>query len=67
MYMKLPVWNVYTEDFNGGIVSYNIFNHGSFWDSVKKDFKQCRDDFDGFSARVQRELMYYFWSKCIFF
>ena len=40
MYMKLPVWNVYTEDFNGGIVSYNIFNHDGFWDSVKKDFKQ---------------------------
>lgn len=64
MYMKIPVWNVYVEDFNGEIASYNIFNHGGFWESVKKDFKKYRDDFDGFSAKVQRELMYYFWAKC---
>ena len=58
-------YNVYEEDFNRKeIVVRNIFTHQSFYDSLVKIKKECKDDFAAFSDRVQKSLMYYYWSKC---
>lgn len=63
--MHKMVWNVYVENFNKKEIEvYNIFDHVSFDNGVKKAYKQHKDDFDAFAESVKRELMYYFWSKC---
>ena len=62
--MQKMVWNVYYEDFNGKeIKPFNIFDHYSFNEDVKKIYKKHKDDFDTFSKEVESSLMYYFWSK----
>lgn len=63
--MHEMIWNVYVEDFNRKqIGTYNIFNHYSFNEDVKKAYKHHKDDFHAFSQAVKNSLMYYFWSKC---
>lgn len=57
-------WNVIYYDFNRrAITTYNIFNHGRFYEDVKAVMKKnlSRKDFD---EALKRELMYYFWSRC---
>lgn len=57
-------WYVYYHDSNAQkIIRWNIFNHGSFTEKVKKLLKDnlSRDEFeDG----LKKYLMYYMWSKC---
>ena len=58
------VWNTYRANFtNKKIEIYNIFNHYSFDESVKKIIKKrlSREDL---SVALRREVMYYFWSRC---
>ena len=58
------IWNVYREDINARRIEvYNIFDHGSFYESVKKLMKKKLPK-DDFSEALRQEVMYYFWSKC---
>jgi hypothetical protein len=56
-------WNVCVER-NGEFVSYNVFDHYSFDEAVRKDFKKYKDDFNAFADKLKSEAMYYYWSKC---
>lgn len=56
-------WNVYHYNINKKkIESYNIFNHYSFREYVKKAVRECfiKEDF---VEQLKSELRYYFWSK----
>lgn len=56
-------WNVYRFDINRQkIVTFNIFDHGSFLKYVKKAANKLKTK-EEFSEQLKRELMYYFWSK----
>lgn len=58
-------WRVIVEDFNGRrIVDYDIFEHCSFAEDVRKAYKKHRTDFDAFSEKVRGSLFYYYRSKC---
>lgn len=58
-------WLVIVEDFNGKrIVEYDIFEHYSFAEDVRKAYRKHRTDFDAFAEKVRRSLFYYFRSKC---
>lgn len=58
-------WNVYVGDFNANEIKvYNIFNHSSFTEDVKKICKKYKDDYATFCDKLKGSLMYYFWSKC---
>ena len=58
-------WYAYYEDFNGKkIVPFNIFNHSRFSKDIKEEFKKNKDNFEEFKERLQRNLQYYYWSKC---
>lgn len=58
-------WKVYLEDWNAReIIEYDIFEHGSFAEDVKKAYRKHRTDFDAFAEKVRGALMYRFWSKC---
>lgn len=58
-------WFVYVEDFNGRKISeYDIFEHYSFAEDVKKAYKRHRNDFEAFAKEVRGALAYCFWSKC---
>ena len=62
--MQKMVWNVYYENFNSReIQPFNVFDHYSFSEDVKKIYKKYKDDFDTFSKEIKSSLMYYFWSK----
>lgn len=62
--MKLE-WNVLYENFNARkIESFNIFDHYSFNEDVKKLFRKYKDDRKTFEEEVLSSLRYYFWSKC---
>ena len=57
-------WYVYYYDINhGNIVTYNIFDHGSF----KEDFNKLISDYnitkEEFANKLDIMLRYYFWSK----
>lgn len=55
---------MYIHDFNERkIKEYNIFNHGRFYEDVKKNLKKCKTK-DEFASEFKRDLQYYFWSKC---
>lgn len=63
--MREMHWRVFVEDFNGKrIEEYDIFNHGSFVEDVRKAYRKHRTDFDAFAERVRGLLFYYFNSKC---
>lgn len=56
-------WNVYISDFNSKkIKTYNIFNHGSFAEDVKK---LCKEDItkEEFSEKLRKCVQYRYWSK----
>lgn len=58
-------WNVYYGNFNKReIQTFNVFNHGAFYDSCVKAKKKFKEDREGFAEEVRSSLMYYFWSKC---
>ena len=60
--MKLQ-WNVYRENFNSKKIEvFNIFNHGRFYEDIKKDLKKCETK-EKFSVILQKHLRYYYWSK----
>ena len=53
-------WNVFRYDFNSGkIVTYNIFNHVSFAENVKKWLKKC-DNKEEFAKELKRIILL-FW------
>lgn len=59
-----PVYNVYIHDLNKReIKKYNIFEHGRFYEDVKKNLKKCKTK-EEFADKFKRDLQYYFWSKC---
>lgn len=62
-----PVWNVYKYDVNRTkIYVFNVFDHGTFWNYVKKIFNTSADEMtrEYFDKQLERELLFYFWSKC---
>lgn len=63
--MRRMHWRVFAENFNGKrIEEYDIFEHYSFAEDVKKAYRKYRNDFDAFSEKVRGLLFYYFRSKC---
>ena len=60
--IKNLTWNVFRYDINARkIETYNVFNHGSFYNDV---MKIPRKDKLEFTEKLRREAQYYFWSKC---
>ena len=56
-------WNVFYHNVNKQkIETFNIFEHYSFNESVKKILKKCNDKKE-FAKELKFELMYYFCSK----
>lgn len=56
-------WNVYRYNFNTKKIElFNIFKHGSFYESIKKLFKKYKDKTE-FAENLRKELLYYFWCK----
>lgn len=56
-------WNVYRHNFNTREIEvFNIFDHASFYESIKKLFKKYKDKTE-FAENLRKELLYYFWSK----
>ncbi len=69
---KTLEWNVIIED-NGRIVVFNVFDHYGFLRDLvkakkqyKKDLKEMTEEkaLERFVEKVDRELSYYYWSKC---
>lgn len=57
-------WNVYYYDFNRDkIDTYNVLNHYSFFEYVKKAAKKYKTK-EEFAEQLKKEVRYYFWSKC---
>ena len=58
-------WNVFVGNFNTkSIEVYNIFKHSGFIKSCRKALIESDGDDRAFLVAVNRELRYYFWSKC---
>lgn len=56
-------WNVYRYSINRNkVVSFNIFDHGSFYNDIKEDFKQCSNK-EEFAKKLRSNVFYYFWCK----
>jgi len=64
--MKKPiklVWNAYNyRSFGQGLRVFNIFDHYSFMESVRKLLKKPMSK-EEFSELLRREVLYYYWSK----
>ena len=64
--MKKPiklVWNAYNYRSVGqGLRVFNIFDHYSFMESVRKLLKKPMSK-EEFSEMLRREVLYYYWSK----
>lgn len=61
--MKLEYY-VYYHNFNGkSIEKFNIFDHGRFFEDIKKDLKKY-DTKEEFAERLRGHLFYYYGSKC---
>ena len=57
-------WNVFYHNCNSrSIETFNVFEHGSFREYVKKAAKKYQSKED-FAKQLRSEVMYYFWSKC---
>ena len=57
-------WYVYYHDINKQkIVTFNIFDHCRFDESVRKSLKKTNDK-DVFAKKLKGDLLYYFWAKC---
>lgn len=58
-------WYVYIENINRKCIEkYNIFEHYSFLEDIKKAYKEADGNFQLFENKVKSSLTYYFWSKC---
>ena len=56
-------WNVYRYNINARKIEvFNIFDHQSFKDNVKKFRKTCATK-DEFASKVRSDLMYFFWCR----
>lgn len=56
-------WNVFYHNINKKkIETFNIFEHDSFYEDIKRATKQY-DNKDEFIKYLKSSLMYYFWSK----
>jgi hypothetical protein len=56
-------WNVFRYNMNlREIETYNIFNHGTFLEYVKKAAEKYKNK-DEFVEQLKTELLYYFWRK----
>ena len=52
------------ESFNKkSIEKFNIFDHGRFFEDVKKALKENQNK-EEFAKEIRKCLIYYFWSKC---
>lgn len=64
--MKKPiklVWSAYNyRSFGQGLRVFNIFDHYSFMESVRKLLKKPMSK-EEFSELLRREVLYYYWSK----
>ena len=59
------VWNVIIVGFNSKkIETYNIFDHSRFREDLEDNYKHNKNDYDAFCEQLDRDLKYYFWSKC---
>ena len=62
--MDKLIWNVYIENFNEKCIEvYNIFDNYGFYNDLKVIYNEEKDK-ENFLYKVNRSLMYYFWSKC---
>ena len=61
----MAVWNVYRYNMNSRKTEvFNIFNHSSFCEMVKK-LKKCKDITKAeFAEELRTILMRYYWCKC---
>lgn len=56
-------WYVYRHNINNDTIEiYNVFNHGGFWQDLKKNWDKNQNDFD-FKHRLKQDAMYWFWGK----
>ena len=60
------IWNVFNHDFNHKKIEvWNIFAYRAFREDVEKLLKEVLI-YEEFSDRLQRLVLYYFWSKAEF-
>ena len=63
--MRDMEWYVYVEDINAHrIDKFNIFDHYTFNEDIKKIYKKYKNDYNAFCEEVRKSLRYYYWSKC---
>ena len=65
--MKKLVWEVYCQSMSRNkIEPFNIFEHGRFREDVAAAYKKYKKngELEEFKERVNRELFYYYGSKC---
>lgn len=60
--MKKLCWNVFYENPNVGIETWNVFRHASFCNEVETMLAEEVDK-KKFEKRLHSSVMYYFWSK----
>lgn len=60
--MKKLCWNVFYENPNIGIETWNVFRHASFSGEVETMLAEEIDK-EKFEKRLHSSVMYYFWSK----
>lgn len=60
--MKKLCWNVFYENPNKGIETWNVFRHASFNAEVETMLAEEVDK-EEFEKRLHHSVMYYFWSK----
>lgn len=57
-------WNVYLSDINKReIIIFNVFNHYSFYENLKKIIKKYKT-IEDFSKELKSICVYFFWAKC---
>ena len=58
-------WNVFINDVNHReIRTFNVFDHYGFLEDCADNAKKNNKDFAAFADQLNRDAMYYFWSKC---
>ena len=58
------IWNVYYRDINSREIKvFNIFNHSYFREAITR-LKKKKLPKEEFTKKLEREVRYYFWSKC---
>ena len=56
-------WKVIYDDVNRSCIdTFNVFDHWRFEEDIQKFYKEC-DTKELFAERLERSVMYYFWSK----